>query len=81
MQAGLPVIACAVGGVREIITNGVDGLLIPPSDPVAMAEATARLADSPELRGRLGRAARQTAARYAWPHLVARYEALYRGLL
>jgi len=78
MRAGLPVIACDVGGVPEIITDGVNGLLIPPSDPVAMAAAVTRLAESPELRGRLSAAARDRAAEFSWDRLVSRYEGLYR---
>ncbi len=79
MQAGLPVIACNVGAVPEVVTDGAEGLLIPPSDPEAMAAAAVRLADSPELRARLAAAARERATQFAWDHLASRYEKLYRG--
>lgn len=58
MAGGRPVIATDVGGVREIVTTGETGLLIPPGDPTAMADAIAKLADDAELRETLGRNAR-----------------------
>ncbi len=78
MQAGLPVIACQVGAVPEVATDGVEGLLIPPSDPAAMAAAVTKLADSPPLRARLAAAARERAAQFVHDRLVDRYERLYR---
>ena len=50
MAAGCPVIATAAGGIPEIITDGVDGLLVPPKDPSALAHAVERLLDDPSLR-------------------------------
>ena len=58
MAGGRAVIATDVGGVREIVTPGETGLLIPPGDPVTMADAIAKLADDLELRETLGRNAR-----------------------
>jgi glycosyltransferase involved in cell wall biosynthesis len=77
MEAGLPVIASNVGAVPEIITDGVDGLLVPPSDPPAMAAAVTRLATSPGLRNRLATAARERAREFGWERLVGQYEARY----
>jgi glycosyltransferase involved in cell wall biosynthesis len=58
MAAGLPVVATRVGGVAELVVDGETGLLVPPSDPRALAAALQRLLDEPELRGRLGAAGR-----------------------
>jgi glycosyltransferase involved in cell wall biosynthesis len=58
MASGLPVAATAVGGVPEIVQDGVTGLLVAPGDPAAMADAIARLVREPELAGRLASAAR-----------------------
>ena len=55
LACGTPVIASAVGGLREVVRDGENGLLIPPADPAALAQALARLADE-RLRRRLGRA-------------------------
>jgi colanic acid/amylovoran biosynthesis glycosyltransferase len=58
MAAGLPVVASRLSGIPELVTDGHDGLLTPPGDAVALAQALERLAD-PELRRRLGAAAQR----------------------
>lgn len=63
MAMGLPTIGTAAGGVGEIITDGVDGLLTPPGDAGALAGAIGRLAADPGLCARLGAAARETVER------------------
>ncbi len=55
--AGIPVIATNVGGVTELVIDGETGLVVPPGDAAALADAVARLADDPALRRRLGDAA------------------------
>jgi glycosyltransferase involved in cell wall biosynthesis len=50
---GCPVVATRVGGIPTSVEDGVDGLLVPPDDPGALADALARLADDGELRARL----------------------------
>ncbi len=73
-----PVIASAVGGIPEVITSGVDGLLVPPASPPALADAIVSLARSPELRERLGRAGRATVVeRFSIDAQVRRTEAVY----
>jgi glycosyltransferase involved in cell wall biosynthesis len=61
MACGCSVIAANAGGTREIVTEGVDALAVPPDDATTLAEAIARLANDPALRNRLGREARITA--------------------
>jgi glycosyltransferase involved in cell wall biosynthesis len=58
MAAGLPVIGTTVDGVPEVITPGVNGLLVPPHDIEALRAAIARLIENPRLRAQLGEAAR-----------------------
>jgi len=58
MAAGLPVIGTDVDGVPELITHGVNGLLVPPHDIAALRAAIARLIDNPRLRVQLGVAGR-----------------------
>jgi hypothetical protein len=56
MQYGKPVIACTVGGIRETVKDGVEGLLVPPEDVPALQDALRTLMSNPELRRRLGEA-------------------------
>jgi glycosyltransferase involved in cell wall biosynthesis len=58
MAAGLPIAATAVGGIPEILEQGVTGLLVLPQNPDAMADAIQRILTDPEIRQRLGVAAR-----------------------
>jgi glycosyltransferase involved in cell wall biosynthesis len=58
---GLPLVATDVPGCREVVTDGVDGLLVPVRDSGALASAIERLCEDPALRKRLGDAARQKA--------------------
>ncbi len=63
MALGKPVVACDAGGVPEIVTHGVDGLLVPPHDERALADAVGTLVDDEGLRTRMGVAARACARR------------------
>ena len=58
MAAGRPVVGAAIGGVPELVTDGVTGRLVPPRDPEALAAALRLLLDDPAARARLGAAAR-----------------------
>jgi glycosyltransferase involved in cell wall biosynthesis len=73
MAAGLPVVASRIGQLTEVIEDGVNGLLCPPDDPTALADALVWLGQSPELRARLGQAARATVLRdRTWYAVVER---------
>jgi glycosyltransferase involved in cell wall biosynthesis len=61
MLCGLPIVACDVDGVRELIVDGQTGLLVPPRDPRALAAAIDRLASDREFARRLSAAARDKA--------------------
>lgn len=78
----LPLITTNVPGCREVVTDGVDGLLVPVKDAPALAHAMARLHQDPALRARLGAAARQKAlAQFDERLVVASTVAVYRELL
>lgn len=80
--AGLPVVATAIGGIPDIVVSGQTGLLVPPEDARALAEAIVRLATDAELRHRLGSAARQRVAEHFSPKkLGEKTDAYYRRLL
>jgi glycosyltransferase involved in cell wall biosynthesis len=79
LSFGLAVIATPVGGVPEIVTHEHDGLLVPAGDIGALAAAITRLTRDPELRERLGRAARDTVAkRFSLDSAVERLLGIYR---
>jgi glycosyltransferase involved in cell wall biosynthesis len=85
MTVGCPVVASRVGGLREVVQHGVTGLLVPPGDPGVLAEALDDLLAHPELRKRMGEAARartdQFGARTAVPQIVEVYtDALHARL-
>lgn len=63
MASALPVVASRLSGIPELVTDGVDGLLVSPGDDEALADALERLAREPDLRVRLGEAGRETVLR------------------
>lgn len=81
MAAGLPVVATDAPGLRGVVTDRKDGLLVPRRSPYQLAAAMELVASDPALRDSLAAGARATAARYSWPSVVAAYEALYRDLI
>jgi glycosyltransferase involved in cell wall biosynthesis len=81
MAHGRAVIATRVGGIPDLISDGVDGLLVDPGDGRGLTGATARLAGDPALVRRLGAAAAERVAELSEPRVVARVDALYRSLL
>lgn len=82
MAAGVPVVTTPVGGNAEAVEDGVAGLLVPPCDAAALADAICLLLDSPELALRFGQAGRQRVAeRFCLAHMVRETERLYGQLL
>lgn len=82
MAKAKAVVASAVDGIAEAVTDGVDGLLIPPGDVDRLTEALARLIRDPELRGRLGRNARTRAETdFGMETMIGRVEALLEDLV
>jgi phosphatidyl-myo-inositol alpha-mannosyltransferase len=77
MAAGLPVVATDIPGYREVVSDGVEGLLVRPRDPEALAAGLVRVLTEPELAARLGEAGRERARSFDWPIVVDRLEELY----
>jgi glycosyltransferase involved in cell wall biosynthesis len=81
MAAGLAVVASAAGGPAEIVTDGVDGILVRPDDAPALAEVLRRLAADATLRGRLGAAAHATSRNFTPERTAERLLDLYASVL
>lgn len=82
MASGLPVVGTRVGGIPEVIADGVTGALVAPSDAAAMADALARYADDAALAAAHGVAGRERILRnYAMAAMVAAYQSLYDSLV
>lgn len=81
MAHGKAVVASAVGGLLDIVEDGVTGLLVPPGDVPALASAMERLIADADLRGSLGDAARVHVQRFREAVVLPRYEALYVAVL
>jgi glycosyltransferase involved in cell wall biosynthesis len=82
MATGLPVVATAIGGLSEQIENGVTGLLVGPRDVEALVQALTTVLRDPELRARMGAAARiRVEQRYSLVSMVDAYEDLYDQIL
>jgi len=77
--SGLPILAAPVSGVRELIDDGRNGFLI-DREPQSIARRLEQLAADPDLRSRLGRAARESALHFAWERMVAEHHELYSRL-
>jgi phosphatidylinositol alpha-mannosyltransferase len=75
--AGTPVIASEIAGYSDVVTDGVDGVLVPPADPQRLAEELQRVYHEPERLQAMGEAARESAQRYAWPRVADRVTEVY----
>jgi phosphatidylinositol alpha-mannosyltransferase len=81
MSAGLPIVATDIDGWREVVRTDVDGLLVPPNDPAALATGIRRVLDDPELARRLSASGRRRSERYRWSTVVEEIEQAYRDAI
>lgn len=82
LYLGTPVVATRVGGIPEIVEEGVDGVLVPPADDRALADAIVGLLEDPERRRRLSGAGRERiVGSFGFEKMVRAYEDVYEGLL
>jgi glycosyltransferase involved in cell wall biosynthesis len=77
MAAGVPVVATNVPGIRDVVRDGENGLLVPARDPAALAAAIQKVFSNPNLRDELIRGGRRSVAdRYTWERVLPQYVAL-----
>ena len=67
-----------IGGYRDVVHDGTDGLLVPPRDPEALAAALGGLLDNPARLAAMGEVAAAAARRYAWEVVAGQVQEVYR---
>jgi spore coat protein SA len=81
MDAGLPIVASAVGGIPETVRHDYNGLLVPPEDVEALTQALTRLILDGALRQRFSQAGQEMIARFEWSVLTRQVEQIYEAIL
>jgi phosphatidylinositol alpha-mannosyltransferase len=79
--AGTPVIASRIAGYADVVSDGVDGVLVPPADAQALAEELQRMHLDRGRRERMGLEARRSSERFAWPRVAEQVEEVYEEAL
>ena len=79
--SGTPVVASAIAGYSDVVTDGHDGLLLPVGDAVELGESLRSLALDPERRMRMAANARESAERFAWPRVASDVTEVYEQAL
>jgi glycosyltransferase involved in cell wall biosynthesis len=77
MAASLPLVVTPVGGIKDHIADGVNGIIVPESDAGALAEALRKLTGDPQLRAEMGARNRQAALGYDWSHVAGMVRQVY----
>jgi phosphatidyl-myo-inositol alpha-mannosyltransferase len=80
MAAGAPIVASDLPGYRSVARDGVQGRLVAPGDPRALADAIRSLLDTPSLRAAMSAEGRRTVQAYDWPVVAARLRDLYAAI-
>ena len=77
MAAGLPIVASRIQGFKDVLTDGVHGLLVPPKDSAALADGLRKLLTDGAMREEMGRAGAQHARNYSWDEVSGRVLGFY----
>ncbi len=77
MASGMPVVTTDSCGMADVVEHGHNGLLVKPADTPGIVESVTRLAESPELRARVGRAAQESMRRYTWDRIARQVEKIF----
>ena len=80
MAAGLPIVASRIQGFRDVLSDGVQGVLVPPKDAPAMAGALKTLLTDSAMREEMGRAGAQQARNYSWDEISGRVLGFYEEI-
>ena len=78
MATGMPVVTTETCGMKDIVEDDYNGLVVKPADAPAFAAATERLINSPELRARLGSTAQESVGRHTWERVAVKLETVFK---
>lgn len=81
MAVGLPVIATDIPGTREMISDGINGRLVPPRDPITLADTINKMIENSKMRQIFGKAGKETVKQFSIENIAQRYLELYEMLL
>lgn len=80
-RAGCPVIVSSVGGAPEFVRNGIDGLVVDPTNPAMLGDALHALLSDASMRRRMSRQSQERVMDFTWPVITARYREVYERVL
>jgi len=80
MAAGLPIIVTDIAGSRDIVKNGVNGLIIPPSNPEVLAEKIIELLENDKLRDSISQNVKIESQKYEWEVIARKYVNVYQNV-
>ena len=81
MACGIPIVASKVGGIPEIVKDGENGLLVPPRDSEALADAIIYLLENEDIREKMGKNGRKKGENYSWERIAEETEKVYEEVL
>jgi phosphatidylinositol alpha-mannosyltransferase len=81
MAAGLPIVAGNNEGYRKVISDGVNGVLVDPEQPLQIAQAIGKILQSDKLRTQLSDASRKDAEKYNWSRIVSEIDSVYSNIV
>jgi glycosyltransferase involved in cell wall biosynthesis len=81
LACGLPIVASAIGGIPDIVKDGVNGLLVSPKNPGALADAITYLLKNEDVRRKMGKKGREMVKKYSWEEIAGRMEKIYKELI
>ena len=77
MACGVPIVASKVGGIPDVVKDGWNGLLVPPGDSDALANAIIYLLENEDIRERMGKNGRERVKNYSWDKIAEETEKVY----
>lgn len=81
MASGLPIVASRIGGIPDIVNDGENGLLVPPGNPDALAEAIVYLLKNENVRENMANDGRKKVRNYSWDKIAEQTEKIYKKLI